>query len=52
MRAEARSNRLKIGDQLAGLEMRAPVERHVLDEVRQPLLIVALVQRAGLDRQP
>ena len=31
--------------------MTAAIEGHVLDEVREPLLIVLLVHRAGLDRQ-
>ena len=32
--------------------MRAAVERHVLEEVREALLIVGFVERARLDRQP
>jgi hypothetical protein len=31
--------------------MRAAVERHVLDQVREPELIVFFEQRSGLDRE-
>ena len=51
VRAEPRADRLEIADQLARLEMRAAVERHVLEHVREPALIVGLVDRAGLHRQ-
>ena len=51
MRSESSADRLEIRDQLAGLEVGAAVERHVLDEVREPLLIVGLVERSCLDRQ-
>ena len=52
VRPEARADRLEVRDQLAGLEVRAPVERHVLEHVREPLLVVRFVERSGLDRQP
>ena len=52
MRPEPRAGRLEVRDQLAGLEVRAAVERHVLEHVREPLLVVGLVERSGLDRQP
>ena len=52
MRPEPGADRFEVRDELARLEMRAAVERHVLDEVREPLLIVGLVERAGLDREP
>ena len=43
MRSEPRPDRLEGRDELARLEMRAAVERHVLDEMGEPLLIVGLV---------
>ena len=32
--------------------MRGAVERHVLEHVRQPALVIVFEHRAGLDRQP
>ena len=52
VRSETGANRLERRHQRARLEMRAAVERHVLDEVREPLLVVGLLDRAGLDHQP
>ena len=52
VRAEPRADRLEIRDQLARLEVRRAVERHVLEHVREAALIVGLVDRAGLDREP
>src|SRR5262249_24965328 len=51
MRPEARARRLEIRDQLTRLEMRAPVEGHVLDEVSQTLLVVGFEERTSFDRQ-
>ena len=50
-RAGPRAGRLEERHELARLEVSAPVERHVFDEVREPLLIVRLVERAGLHGQ-
>ena len=52
VRPEPRARRLEVRHELARLEVRAAVERHVLDQVREPLLIVRFVQRSGLDREP
>jgi hypothetical protein len=52
VRPESRPDRLEVRDQLARLEMGAAVERHVLDQVREPELIVGLEQRSCLDREP
>ena len=38
-------------DALAGEVLRA-FEQHVLDEVRQPLLVVVFEDRSGLDDEP
>src|SRR5262249_48978602 len=46
-----RTGGLEIGDQLTGFEVRASVERHVLDEVSEPLLFVGFEERTSLDRQ-
>ena len=51
VRAEPRAGRFQRRNQLAGLEALRAVEGHVLEEVRQPLLIVLLVYRARLHRQ-
>ena len=48
MRPEPRAGRFEIRDELARLEVRAAVERHVLDEVRESLLIVGLEERPAL----
>ena len=52
VRPEPRADRFERRDQRSRLEMRAAVERHVLDEMREPLLVVGFLQRSGLDRQP
>ena len=52
VRPEPRADRFEIRDELPGLEVLAAVERHVLEEVREPLLVVGLVEGAGLHRQP
>ena len=52
MRAEPGADRLEIGHQFTRLEVLAAVECHVLEHVRQPLLVIRFVERAGLHRQP
>ena len=52
MRAEAHPQALDEVDQRLLLEAPRPVERHVLDEVREPPLVVVLQHRAGVDHQP
>ena len=52
MRAEARADRLEERHQLARLEVLGAVERHVLEEVREPALIGLLLDGAGIDGQP
>jgi hypothetical protein len=49
--AEAGSNRFQVGHQLAGLEVRAAVEVHVLDEMGQPALVFFLQDGPGLGRE-
>jgi len=51
VRAEAHALALKRLHQFAGGEMPRAVERHVLDEVRVAALLVALLERAGIDEQ-
>ena len=51
MRAERHADRFEVGDELARFEVRRPVERHVLEHVREPALIVGFVDRAGLHRE-
>jgi hypothetical protein len=51
VRPQARATRLERGDELTRLEVGRPVERHVLEEVREPPLVVRFVNRSGLDRQ-
>ena len=46
VRSELRTDRLERRDQLAGLEVSAAVEGHVLDEVCEALLVVRLVDRS------
>ena len=46
---ESRPDPFEIAEHLARLEVLAAVERHVLDEMRQAQLIVALLDRPGLD---
>ena len=52
VRPEPRARRLEIRDQLTALEVLAPVERHVLEHVRQAALVLGLVYRAGAHREP
>ena len=52
VRAEARAGGLEERDQLAGLEVLRAVERHVLEQVREPALVVVFEHRAGLHGQP
>jgi hypothetical protein len=52
MRSHARANRFEVRNELSRLEVRAAVESHVLEEVRQALLVVSLVERPRLDGQP
>jgi hypothetical protein len=49
---EPGADRLEVADQLPGLEVRRPVEGHVLEHVREAALIVGLVYRARLDDEP
>jgi hypothetical protein len=51
MRAEPRAKRLEVAHQLARLEPRGAVERHVLEHVREPALVLGFVHRAGLHGQ-
>jgi hypothetical protein len=48
---EPRPDRFEVRNELARFEVLAAVEGHVLEEVREPLLIVGLVERAGLHRE-
>ena len=48
MRAEARADRLEERHQLAGLEVLGAVERHVLEEVREPALVVVFLDAPTL----
>ena len=52
VRAEPGAEALEVADELAGLEVGAAVERHVLDEVREPLLVVGFLERPRLHGQP
>ncbi len=51
VRTEAGPCQLEVRHELARLEMRGAVERHVLEHVRQPALVIVFEHRAGLDRQ-
>ena len=51
VRAHARTGRLERLDQLPRLEMAAAVERHVLEKMRESLLLVGFVDRARLHRE-
>ena len=51
VRSESRADALEVREHLARLEVRAAVERHVLDQMGETLLIVGLVQRAGFHRE-
>ena len=44
VRAKPRADRLEVRHEFARLEVRAPVEGHVFDQVRQALLIVGFVE--------
>ena len=52
VRAKTGSDGFERRNQLARLEVRAAVERHVLDEMRQALLVVRLIDRSRLDGEP
>ena len=52
MRAEAHAGRLQERDDVLLREVARAVEGHVLDEVRQPSLIVVFENRSGVDDQP
>ena len=51
MRAEPRADRLEKGDELPGLEVLRSIERHVLQKMREPALVVVFVNRADVDGQ-
>ena len=51
VRAEARADGLEKRHQLTRLEVLGAVERHVLEKVREPALVVVFLQRANVDRQ-
>jgi len=50
--AQARPDRLEVREDLARLEVRTTVERHVLDQVGEAALIVGLHHRPCLDGKP
>ncbi len=52
MRAEAHAGRLQEGDDVLLREVARAVEAHVLDEVRQPPLIVVFENRSRVDDEP
>ena len=52
VRAEPGAQPLEVADEVSGLEVGAAVERHVLDEVREPLLVVRFLERSRLHGQP
>ena len=52
MRPEADPEPLQLRHQLGLGKGLGPVERHVLDEVRQPALVVVLLEAAGVDHKP
>ena len=51
VRPQPGADSLEVADELARLEVGAAVERHVLDEVREALLVVRFLERPRLDRQ-
>ena len=51
VRSEPRTSRLEVLHELSGSEVLAAVERHVLDEVREPLLVGVFLERAGFHGQ-
>ena len=50
--AEAQPQPLHGGDELAALEVAAAVKDHVLEEVRDALVALVLVERARVDKEP
>ncbi len=52
VRAEPHADRLHEVDDVLLREVLRAVERHVLDEVREPALVVVLEHRAGVDDEP
>ena len=50
--AELHADLLDVVDDVLLREPLRAVERHVLDEVREPALVVVLEHRAGVDREP
>ena len=52
MRAEAHARRLQERDDVLLREVSRAVESHVLDEVREPSLIVVFENRSRVDHQP
>ena len=52
VRTKARADRLEERHQLTRFEVGAAVERHVLEEVREPALVVVFVDAAHVDREP
>ena len=52
VRAEPHADRLQVLDEIVLGEVRRAVERHVLDEVREPELVVGLEHRAGVHDEP
>jgi hypothetical protein len=52
MRAKPHADPLDEVHELLLLEAARPVERHVLDEVREPALVIPLEHRAGVHGQP
>ncbi len=51
VRAETRSDRFQVSNDLVPGERLGSVEQHVLDEMREPALVVVFVDRAGLHHQ-
>ena len=52
VRAEAHAGRLQEGDDVLLREVPRAVEAHVLDEVREPALVVVFENRSGIDDEP
>src|SRR5262249_12049034 len=51
VRPEPRPGGFEVRDQFTGLEVRASIERHVLDQMGESLLVVLLEERSRLHRQ-
>ena len=49
---EGHAHRLEVVDEFSGLEVGGAIEGHVLEHVRQPALVVRLVDGPGLHGQP